>query len=197
MSKGGANNVLIRSGIFAYTSGTGRTYAEERNYAMYDIEDICTKYYQNIYKYLMSLSHNPNIAEELTQETFYIAIKEINKFKGNCEVITWLCIIAKHLYYKYYKKDIYENIGNITEIPSISTEEAYIFNQDKLELYKALQKITENERNVIYLRLLGLSFKEISEVIGKNETWSKVVFYRGKKDLIKYIKGGQDEADRK
>ena len=164
---------------------------------MYDIEDICNKYYQNVYKYLISLSHNPNLAEELTQETFCIAIKEINKFKGNCKVITWLCIIAKHLYYKNSKGDIYENIDDITEIHSMSIEESFIFKQEKLELYKGLQKITENERNIIYLRLLGLSFKEISEVIGKNETWAKVVFHRGKKDLMKYIKGGHNGRDKK
>lgn len=164
---------------------------------MYDIEDICNKYYKNIYKYLTSLSHDPNIAEELTQETFCVAIKEINKFKGNCEIITWLCVIAKHLYYKYYKNRVYENVDNIEEIPSISIEETYILNQDKLQLYKEIQKLTENERNVVYLRLLGLSFKEISEVVNKNETWAKVVFHRAKKDIVKYLKGGQDERDRK
>lgn len=164
---------------------------------MYDIEDICNKYYKNVYKYLMSLSHDPNIAEELTQETFCKAIKEINKFKGNCEIITWLCIIAKHLYYQYSKKSIYENIDNINEISSVSIEDTYILSQDRLDLYKGLQKISENERNVVYLRLLGLSFKEISEVIGKNETWAKVVFHRAKKDLNRYIKGGQNERDRK
>lgn len=164
---------------------------------MFDIEDICNKYYQKVYKYLISLSHNPNVAEELTQETFCIAIKEINKFKGNCEIITWLCIIAKHLYYKDSKKKIYENIDEIAEIPSISIEDTYIFTQDRLELYKEIQKLTENERNVIYLRLLGLSFKEISEVIGKNETWAKVVFHRGKKELTRYMKGGHNERDRK
>lgn len=160
---------------------------------MYDIEDICNKYYQNVYKYLISLSHNSDLAEELTQETFCVAIKEINKFKGNCEVVTWLCVIAKHLYYKHSKQNIYENIDDITQIHSSSIEEIFISNQEKLELYKALQNITENERNVIYLRLLGLSFKEVAEVIGKNETWAKVVFYRGKKDLLKYLQGGQDE----
>ena len=164
---------------------------------MYDIEDICNKYYKNIYKYLMSLSHDPNISEELTQETFCMAIKEINRFKGNCEIITWLCIIAKHLYYQYSKKSIYENIDDINDISSVSIEDNYILSQDRLDLYKALQKISENERNVVYLRLLGLSFKEISEVIGKNETWAKVVFHRGKKDLNRYIKGGQNERDRK
>lgn len=164
---------------------------------MYDIEDICNKYYQKVYKYLISLSHNSSVAEELTQETFCIAIKEINKFKGNCEIITWLCVIAKHLYYKYYKKNIYKNIDEITDLPSISIEDTYIFSQEKIELYKGLQKLTENERNVIYLRLLGLSFKEISEVTGKNETWAKVVFHRGKKELAQYLEGGQNERDRK
>ncbi len=163
---------------------------------MHDIEDICNKYYKNIYKYLMSLSHDPNIAEELTQETFCRAIKEINKFKGNCEIITWLCIIAKHLYYQYSKKNIYENIDDINDISSASIEDTYILSQDKLDLYKGLQKISENERNVVYLRLLGLSFREISEVIGKNETWAKVVFHRAKKDLNSYIKGGKNERDK-
>lgn len=163
---------------------------------MHDIDDICNKYYKNIYKYLMSLSHDPNIAEELTQETFCRAIKEINKFKGNCEIITWLCIIAKHLYYQYSKKNIYENIDDINDISSASIEDTYILSQDKLDLYKGLQKISENERNVVYLRLLGLSFREISEVIGKNETWAKVVFHRAKKDLNSYIKGGKNERDK-
>ena len=87
---------------------------------MYDIEDICNKYYKNVYKYLMSLSHNTNIAEELTQETFCKAIKEINNFKGNCEIITWLCIIAKYLYYQNSKKIIYKNIDDINDISNVS-----------------------------------------------------------------------------
>ena len=101
------------------------------------------------------------------------------------------------MYYQYSKKSIYENIDNINEISSVSIEDTYILSQDRLDLYKGLQKISENERNVVYLRLLGLSFKEISEVIGKNETWAKVVFHRAKKDLNRHIKGGENERDRK
>lgn len=159
---------------------------------MYDIEDICSKYYNNVYKYLMSLSHDSNIAEELTQETFLIAIKEINKFKGNCEIVTWLCIIAKHLYYKESKRKIFDDIDSINSVSEISIEDTYIINEDRLNLYKNIQNLNENEKNVMYLRLLGLSFKDISYVIGKTETWARVTFYRGKKDLEKYLKGGQN-----
>lgn len=159
---------------------------------MYDIEDICNKYYNNVYKYVLSLSHNPNMAEELTQETFYIAIKDIDKFKGNCEVVTWLCIIAKHLYYKEANKRILEDIDNINHASEISIEDNYIKYEERLNLYKNLQKLTENEKNVIYLRLLGLSFKDISYITGKTESWARVVYYRGKKDLEKYSKGGNE-----
>ena len=79
----------------------------------------------------------------------------------------------------------------------MSIEDTFIFNQDRLELYKGLQKVADNEKNIIYLRLLGFSFKEIAEIVGKNETWAKVVFHRGKKELARYMKGGQNERDRK
>lgn len=69
-----------------------------------NMEEIYKKYYLKIYKYLLYLSHNQDLAEELTQETFYKAIININKFRGDCKLETWLCIIARNLYYKYQKK---------------------------------------------------------------------------------------------
>lgn len=159
---------------------------------MYDINDICNKYYNTVFKYLMSLSHNTNLSEELTQETFCIAIKEIDKFKGNCTVCTWLCIIAKHLYYKECKTIEKFKVSELDEkdIQEISFEEKYIINEEKIELYKKLQHLDEVTKNVIYLRLLGFSFKEIADITGKNESWGKVVYHRGKKELEKLLKGG-------
>ncbi len=159
---------------------------------MYDIDDICNKYYNTVFKYLMSLSYDTNLSEELTQETFCIAIKEIDKFKGNCTISTWLCIIAKHLYYHENKKKSKFKIGEIQEkdIQEISFEEKYFLKEEKLELYKNLQLLDEVTKNVIYLRLLGFSFKEVAEIVGKNESWSKVVYHRGKKELEKLLKRG-------
>lgn len=160
---------------------------------MYDIDDICNKYYNTVFKYLMSLSHNINLSEELTQETFCIAIKEINKFKGKCTISTWLCIIAKHLYYKETSKLKTLEI-NEKDIQEISFEEKYILQEEKLELYKKLQNINETTRNVMYLRLLGFSFKEIADILGKNDSWCRVVYYRGKKELNELLGGVKDEG---
>lgn len=70
-----------------------------------NMEEIYKKYYLKIYKYLLYLSHDQDLAEELTQETFYKAIININKFRGDCKLETWLCIIARNLYYKHQKKN--------------------------------------------------------------------------------------------
>ena len=159
---------------------------------MYDIDEICKKYYNTVFKYLMSLTHDINLSEELTQETFYIAVKEINKFKGKCTISTWLCIIAKHLYYKHNKEIKKFSISEINEkdIQEISLEEKFFYNDEKIELYKKLQDLDENTKNIIYLRLLGFSFKEIVYITGKNETWCKVVYHRGKKKLKNLLEGG-------
>lgn len=159
---------------------------------MYDIDDICKKYYTIVFKYLMSLTHNVDLSEELTQETFFIAIKEIDKFKGKCEISTWLCVIAKHLYYRENKRNTKIKWSELNEkdIQENSFEEKYILNEDRIDLYKKLQYIDETTRNIMYLRLLGFSFKEIADITGKNETWGKVVYHRGKKELEKLLKGG-------
>ena len=67
-------------------------------------EDIYKKYYRDVYYFLLSLSSNPELSEELTQETFYRALKNIHKFKGECQLHSWLCQIGKHAYLSWMKK---------------------------------------------------------------------------------------------
>ena len=159
---------------------------------MHDIENICNKYYNIVFKYLIDLTHNVNLSEELTQETFCIAIKEINKFKGECAVSSWLCVIAKHLYYRKYKeiKKFKLEELNENEVQELSIDERFLEKEERIELYRQLQNLDEKTRDLMYLRLLGFSFKEISEIIGKNETWCKVVYHRGKNKLEDFLKGG-------
>ena len=71
-----------------------------------DIEKLYKTYYMKIYSYIMTIIKDVVEAEELTQETFYKAIININKFRGDCKLETWLCIIARNLYHKYQKKNI-------------------------------------------------------------------------------------------
>ena len=153
---------------------------------MQDLEQIYKQYFETVNKYLFCLTHNSDISEELTQETFYRAVKKINTFKGECKMSVWLCQIAKNLWYDELKKN--KKLENIEQIFLIQSEENLeeniILNENKLELYKKLQKLDKQTREVVYLRITGeLSFREIGDILNKTENWARVTFYRGKQKL--------------
>ena len=72
---------------------------------MLNIQEVYEKYFTVVYRYLLSLSHNTHIAEELTQETFFKALKKVDDFRGECDLRIWLCQISKNTYYDYLKKN--------------------------------------------------------------------------------------------
>ena len=165
---------------------------------MQNIEEIYKQYFKTVYKYLFCLTHNENLAEELTQETFYNAIKHIGKFKGECKISVWLCQIAKHLWYKELKKKklfIIEGNYEETELESSENiEENVIEKENKQILYKKIEGLNEKTKEVINLRINGeLSFKEIAEIIGKTENWCRVTFYRGKEKLKEVDENGKEK----
>ena len=148
------------------------------------MEDVYKDYFSVVYKYLYSLSHNENIAEELTQETFYRAVKNINKYKGKCKMSTWLCQIAKNLWYSELKKNKRNsNIDFNSLIESSNLLEEYINKEEKISMFKEISKLDDKTKEVIYLRINGMTFKEIGEILDKNEKKEKIVFYRGKEKL--------------
>lgn len=154
---------------------------------MQDMEQIYEQYFETVNKYLFCLTRNNDIAEELTQETFYKAVKKIDTYKGECKISVWLCQIAKNSWYDYCKKNkkVIRLEEELLEIqPDETTEEKVISNDEKISLYRKLQKLDERTREVIYLRITGeLSFKEIGMILNQTENWARVTFYRGKNQL--------------
>ncbi len=154
---------------------------------MQDMEQIYEQYFETVNKYLFCLTRNNDIAEELTQETFYKAVKKIDTYKGECKISVWLCQIAKNSWYDYCKKNkkVMRLEEELLEIQSDeTTEEKVISNDEKISLYRKLQKLDEKTREVIYLRITGeLSFKEIGMILNQTENWARVTFYRGKNQL--------------
>ena len=154
---------------------------------MQDMEKIYEQYFETVNKYLFCLTHNNDISEELTQETFYKAVKKIDTYKGECKISVWLCQIAKNIWYDYCKKNkkviqVGEELLSLKE--DNTTEEKVISNDEKMLLYKKMQFLDEKTREVIYLRITGeLSFKEIGIILNKTENWARVTFYRGKNQL--------------
>lgn len=155
---------------------------------MQNLEQIYEEYFETVNKYLFYLTHNKDISEELTQETFYRAIKKIDKYKGECQISVWLCQIAKNLWYdqcRKNKKVINEENELFNEQTLNELEEKVISDDERIELYKRMQKLDEKTREVLYLRITGeLSFKEIGLILNRTENWASVTFYRGKNKLM-------------
>ncbi len=164
---------------------------------MQNIEEIYNQYSKAVYKYIFCLTRNEDISEELTQETFAIAIKEIGKFRGECKISVWLCQIAKHLWYKELKKKSNKDIPIEEaegELSKESIEDIVTTNEEKLKLFKDMQMLDEKTREVIYLKMVGnLNFVEIGKVLGKTPNWVRVVFFRGKEKIKEVNKYGQND----
>ena len=153
---------------------------------MQNMDEIYEECFETVYKYLFCLTHNSDISEELTQETFYRAVKKIDTYNGKCKISVWLCQIAKHLWYNQCRKN--KRIVDTDETFDIedpqNLEEQIIAGEEKVSLYKKMQNLDEKTREVMYLRIPGeLSCKEIGEILGKTENWARVTFYRGKSKL--------------
>lgn len=154
---------------------------------MDDMSEIYRRHAQTVYKFLLSQTHDPDLAEELTQETFYQAVKSVDRFDGTCKVSVWLCQIAKHLWYQHLRKQKREaplSPEDLPEVPGPSAEEGLLEREGRMDLLRLVHGLPEPQREVVYLRAFGgLSFREIGDVMGKTENWARVTFYRSKEKL--------------
>ena len=162
------------------------------------MEKIYKEYFETVNKYLFCLTHNNDISEELTQETFCKAVKKINTYKGDCKISVWLCQIAKHLWYKELKKSKKNKNISINDLneeieEAQTTEDIICEKEEKLKLFKDMQKLDEQSKEVMYLRMVGnLNFIEIGEILGKTPNWARVTFYRAKQKIREVNKNGKE-----
>ncbi len=96
---------------------------------MQDIEKIYKECGNIVYKYVFCLTGNREETEEIVQETFLVAVKDIKKFRGECKISSWLCQISKYIWYKKLKRQ-----KKIQEIP-IDTLQETISIEESLEDY--------------------------------------------------------------
>ena len=156
---------------------------------MQDMEEIYSKYAEIVYKYVFCLTGNEDTTEEIVQETFLVAVKDINKFRGECKISTWLCQISKYIWYRRLKKEKAKKEIPLNSLQNSlfiedSIEQNFYDKENKIELFKKLQKLDEDTRNVMYLRIFGnFEYSEIAEIMNKTPNWARVVFFRGKQKL--------------
>ena len=154
---------------------------------MTEFENIYRTYFSDVFLYIRKLSNDEHIAEEITSETFFRAMRSINRFRGDCDIRVWLCQIAKNCYLSYLKStgrtDSIENT-ELLSIPSQGeTAEEQLARQDEAsQIQKLLHDLPETYKEVFMWRVFAeLSFKQIAKIFGKTENWACVTYHRARK----------------
>ena len=156
---------------------------------MTDFEQLYETYFNDVYLYILRLSGNEHIAEEITSDTFFKAMKSIDSFRGDCDLRVWLCQIAKNCYYSHLKKSKRtEHIDEeaMQDIPDLapSVADAYVRRDEIGRIQKALHSVGEPYKEVFMWRVYAdLSFKQIAQIFGKTENWACVTYHRARKKI--------------
>lgn len=147
---------------------------------MTEFQEVYDLYFKDVYKYALSLSRDPHVAEEITQETFFKALKNIDSFRGQCRLYVWLCQIAKNTYFTYAQKQ--SRAAPEVEVTSGESLEEYLLTKESaFEIHKVLHHLPEPYKEVFSLRVFGeLPFCQIGELFGKTESWARVTYHRAR-----------------
>ena len=149
---------------------------------MQDFDKIYTEYFSQVSKFVLILCRDPDLAEEITQESFFKALKNIDSFNGNCRIETWLCQIAKNTFYSYMRK----HKGQVDYpleiiISDENIEQQFADKETAYAIHKVLHKMPEPYKEIFWLRTFGdLSFRQVGEIFNKTESWARVTYYRAK-----------------
>lgn len=148
---------------------------------MTEFEEVYRRYFRDVYRYCLALTRDEQIAEEVTQETFFKALKAIDKFDGKCRLYVWLCQIAKHTYLSMLQKKRTEEElpGELSSGESL--EERLLTKESAFEIHQILHRLEEPYKEVFSLRTFGeLPFKQIGALFGKTESWARVTYHRAR-----------------
>lgn len=161
-----------------------------------EFEQIYTTYFRDVYLYIRKLSNSEHIAEEITSETFFNAMKSIDNFRGDCDIRVWLCQIAKNCYYSYLKK-----AGRTESIKNLEVSEQYLSLEERIsqrdttmQIQSILHEIAEPYKEVFMWRVFAeLSFKQIGQIFGKSENWACVTYHRARNKIKEKLEVDNDE----
>ena len=153
---------------------------------MPEAEVIYDQYKDLVFGYLIRLCRNRDLAEDLTQETFYAAIRQWDTFRKDSDTGTWLCSIARNQYCLALRKPAPLSLETAPEPASPDFSDAVANRSLAMSAYRALHRLPEPYREVFSLRTFcDLSHKDVAELFGKSESWARVTFYRAKQKLRK------------
>ena len=160
-----------------------------------DYEKVYSTYYMRVYSYAITLTKDRGQAEEITQNTFFKAITAKHPFRGNSEELTYLCAIAKNLFYDEKRRHV--RMTDMSEAQELASEEnvehAVADADTAFRIHVILHRLEEPYKEVFQLRVFGeLSFSQIAAIFGKSENWARVTYHRAKLKIQERMEGNHE-----
>lgn len=149
-----------------------------------EIEQLYKEHSDRIYSYVFFLVRQKECAEDLTQETFYKAYKNLNSFNQQASAITWLLKIARNVTYDYFRRKkliqffSFDKEHDI-EINELSLEFQYEQKEQLARMYESLYKLKIDYQEVLLLRKIHeYSIQETAYILGWTEAKVKMKMSR-------------------
>ena len=145
-----------------------------------DFEEVVREHQRRIFRFLLSSTGDPDLAETLTQECFFKAYKARVGFRGQAQISTWLTTIAVNLvrdhyrskrlhFWKRMQSDSLE-LADISEwLPDRgqTAEQLAIARAQLRAVWRAVARLSNTQRTVFLLRYVEeLDLKEIGQSTG-------------------------------
>ena len=154
---------------------------------MTEFESIYREYFRDVELYLRAICKDELLAEELTEQVFFQALKALPKFRGDCDIRTWLCAMGRNCYLTHLRK--VKNTEDIEDVqipdPRKSIEECISDKQQALSIHRVLHDLPEPYKEVFSLRVFGqLSFGDIGGLFGRTANWACVTYHRARQKIL-------------
>lgn len=148
---------------------------------MTEFEQVYQTYFTDVYRYVLSLCRNEELAQEITQETFFKALQSIDRFDRKCRMYVWLCQIAKNTYFTHLQKQKRHESAVEEQAAEQNIESRLCEKESAFEIHRILHSLKEPYKEVFSLRTFGeLPFSQIAILFGKTESWARVTYHRAR-----------------
>lgn len=151
---------------------------------MNEFEAVYREHFRTVEQYLRALCHDEVLAEELTEQTFFQVLRALPAFRGQCDIRSWLCGIARNVYLSHLRKEKTLELPEDLPDQRLSVEERILDREQAMAIHRALHTLPEPYKEVFTLRVFGqLSFADIGGLFGKSQNWACVTYHRAKQKI--------------
>ena len=153
---------------------------------MTEFESIYRAYFTEVELYLRAICKDESLAEELTEQVFFQALKALPKFRGDCDIRTWLCAMGKNCYLTHLRRmKPAEPIGDLQiPDPKQAVEDQVLDRDQAMAIHRVLHDLPEPYKEVFSLRVFGqLSFEDIGSLFGRTANWACVTYHRARQKI--------------